>query len=81
MEIISTLEFFNLTKEESQRKNEDGYTKEECKVLDCGLKWHFYNTLEGITESYQYYFDYSINHDYDCTVFQLSDGRYVIVLG
>lgn len=80
MKVIGTLEYFNLTIEEAQRKNSDGYTKEECKVLDCGLEWHFYDSFDGLVDGYEFYYKRAIQYDYDITVFHLSDGRYVVVL-
>ena len=52
MNIIKTTDYFNITEEEASRKNSDGNTKEEAKVLDSGFEHFFFETLQGLEKEY-----------------------------
>ena len=52
MEIHKTTDYFNITKEEAG-KIRNGYdTREEAKVLDSGLEYYFFETLECLMKEY-----------------------------
>ena len=47
----TTQEYFNMSKEELQEiRNEYGYTREECKLLDEGLEVHFCSDEQSSVE-------------------------------
>ena len=74
----TTQEYFNLTTEELQEVcNKYGYTKEECKLLDESENTRFYNSLELLEDSKEYYKNmrYSIGE-----IFAMSDGRFALLL-
>ena len=53
--ITTTQEYFNMTAEELQEiRNEYGYTKEECKLLDAAVKVSFLNSIEDIADNIKY---------------------------
>ena len=53
--ITTTQDYFNMTIEELQEiKNEYGYTKEECKLLDAAIKVSFLNSIEDIADNIKY---------------------------
>lgn len=79
MEIISTTEHFNLSIEQAQEiRNDCGYTREECMVLDSGLESHFYDTEEEMKKGYEYY--KKCRKGWEIKIYQFSDGRYCIML-
>lgn len=74
----TTQEYFNLTIEELQEvRNKYGYTKEECLLLDESESTRFFESLEHLTESLDFYKAncYTIQD-----IFSMSDGRYALLL-
>lgn len=49
--MIKTTEYFNMSADELlEIRNEYGYTREECKILDDGIKVTFFDSLEEYEE-------------------------------
>lgn len=71
----TTQEYFNMTKEELQEvRNECGFTKEECMLLDEDA--HFYNDDVASTDGC----NWLRNQDYTIeTVLQMTDGRVAVL--
>lgn len=83
MRTINTTEnYFGLPKEELLKVvNGAGYTREECKILDDGLKINFYenmdsfNDMEGEDITY-----YAETYNYEVKqVLEMASGRIAIV--
>lgn len=78
----TTTEYFNMSKEELIKiRNEYGYTREECKLLDEGIKITF---LESESD------ENTINSDIEwctnnnsklelCEILKMTDGRIAII--
>ena len=44
--MIKTTEYFNMTVDELLVERGNGYTREECKILDDGIKITFFDSVE-----------------------------------
>lgn len=73
IKIHKTTDYFDLTIEEAGLKCGDIGTKEEARILDSGLEFHFFEKLEAMIDDYrseqcQEYIDYC---DYTVLMFEL----------
>ncbi len=74
----TTQEYFNLSTDELQEiRNEYGYTKEECLLFDESDDTKFFDNLEHLEGSKDFY--KSMRYEIGETL-QLSDGRYSLLL-
>lgn len=52
MIINKTTDYFKMTVEEAGERINESNTREEAEVLDSGLEYYFFETLEGITKEF-----------------------------
>ena len=77
LNIQTTQEYFGMTTEQlAEVRNEYGYTREDCKILDDGLKVLFYDKLESIENEN----DLSYTRLEMKAILKTIDNRYAVIL-
>lgn len=62
--MIKTTEYFNMSIDElSEVRNKYGYTKEDCKIFDDGIKVIFFNNIEEYEKEKEIYKNWIKEHD------------------
>lgn len=62
--MIKTTEYFNMSIDELlEVRNEYGYTREECKILDDGIKVTFFDSIEEYEQEKEEHHKWVMNCD------------------
>ena len=73
----TTQEYFNMTKEELQEvRNDYGYTREECLLLDESVETHFYDSEEESASGAQWLRSFGLCIE---TMLKMTDGRIAVL--
>lgn len=72
MNIVKTTDYFNITIEEAGKQINEYDTREEAKVLDAGLEYYFFETLEGLEREYnsKERQEYTKKNEYEVLLFE-----------
>lgn len=73
----TTQEYFDMTKEELQEvRNEYGYTREECLLLDESVETHFYDNEEDSASGVQWLRSFGLCIE---TMLKMTGGRIAVL--
>ncbi|GAB6422910.1 hypothetical protein bcgnr5372_26870 [Bacillus luti] len=78
--IQTTQEYFNKTTEELSVDRGNSYTREDCLVLDDGVKVHFYEKEASLKEAIEYYLNDKHSELDIKAVLKTIDNRYALIM-
>ena len=61
--MIKTTDYFNMSIDELLINRGDGYTREECKILDDGIKVTFFDSIEEYKQEKEEHYKWIMNCD------------------